>query len=242
MSAHHQKGFTIIELIIGLAIIATVIASVFKMQTQNTVIETARINAENLAAFQKLAAQYIIANKSGIITATQDGSTAQQHCVIGATGYDTGSGNLTGGSIANDLTLHTCAFDAILLYQKGLWPSLAVPAANADRWVAIVRQIYSGSPATPTGNLEVIFVKASGTGNLAGNGIIPWSKDPMKSLAANEAAKVLGGTGGAIPVGNTGVCQATKAGAVQACGNGWKVDLSQFISGSQLTTVKNALP
>ncbi len=226
-----------IELLLGMIILGSTLAFVFQWQARNITISRARIDAETLVSFQKIAQQYITVNRDAIVQATQDGIDANKHCVINATGYDPVTGILT-GTMANDTALHTCAFDATLLAKKGLWP-LAVPQAADDRWVAIVRQVYdNAAPPNPTGDLEVLFVKAKGSGTPV---VTPWDKDKDAALAANEAARMLGGTGGVVPVGKMPVCEATKTN-VQACGNGWKVDLSKFISNSQLTTLKNALP
>lgn len=231
-----QRGFALFEILLGLIFMAIVAGSVIQWQSRNSTVERARLEAESLASFQKLAEQYILNNRSEILQATQSGTNANKHCVFGATGYSAATGVLTGGTVTNDTSLHTCAFDAIALSLKGMWP-FGTPATTDDRWVAIVKQVYSG--ATPTGNLEVLFVKASASGTLPP--ILPWDKDQSQAMKANEAAKVLGSAGGVIPVGTTATCQATRS-TVQACGNGWKVDLSQFVSSSKMATVKGALP
>ena len=63
----------------------------------------------------------------------------------------------------------------------------------------------------------------------------------LEELAASQTT--LGGTGGLIPVGVLGDCVASRTSATfQVCGNGWKVNLSDFIDNAELTTFANSLP
>ena len=60
---------------------------------------------------------------------------------------------------------------------------------------------------------------------------------------ARIAAGYLGGNGGTVPDTDREVCVAKRAAATyQACGDGWKANLADFISAAELTLFANRLP
>ncbi len=53
----------------------------------------------------------------------------------------------------------------------------------------------------------------------------------------------MGGMGGFVPVGTMGACTTARSTTTyEACGNGWKVNLANFVDASELTAFANALP
>lgn len=240
-------GFALLEIIIGTGIMGAAMATTAIMMHEQQIKDDARGQAEGLATFQQVAAQYFITYRGPMTTAMTDGTDANKHCVIGATGLNTTTGALTGGTVANSTTLHTCAFDALALNQKGLWP-LAVPSATKDRPVAIFKRVYKPGPDNTMGTgddvatdqAEMLVMTMSASGSLTPPA--SWSRDRDAGIHARELAKTMGSTGGYMPVGDVGICRATKNGETEVCGHGWKLNLGDFIDSAQLSTVKNSLP
>jgi len=235
MKSHHissrSRGFSMMETMISLAIVASAIT--FAMQLAQTGEDQAagRTNADALSSFSQLAGQFFISNRIAMEKAMDDGTDADEYCKIGV------ASDGTGGTVARSSTKKTCAFDATLLLAKGVWPAGISTDAFGGRYVAIFRKIYDAS-SQPTGAVEALMVLASPDGTLQ-----PAAQDARKleELAASQTT--LGGTGGLIPVGALGDCVASRTSATyQVCGNGWKVNLSDFIDNAELTTFANSLP
>lgn len=228
-----QSGLSIFETMVGLIMFAVVLQFAIKLQREGDDQEDGRQRAELMASFMQMAVQHVSSNRTAYESATKDGTGASTYCRVNV------NSDGTGGSTVNDTTLHTCAFDPTLLRAQGVWPSgLSVDSDSGGRYVAIFRQIYSGG--TATGALEGIVVHSPQSGSLTAV-----TTADMKELTTKLYAGVaaLGGSGGFIPIGDFVTCKAVRSTATyQACGNGWTVDLSLFISSTQLTTFANALP
>ena len=196
----------------------------------------------------------------------------QRHCVVrvanlngaiapGATPGAAGSnGTLmwSGGPAINN-GRKTCAFDLSLLQARGFWPAhLSVvrrsPETGGDwRYAAIVRRVRGPGPDGVLGNgddqltndAEMLIVRMSEAGSLSGIHPDAWRRDPALQERAWSAARAAGPTAGIIPVGQAGACRAVNnaaADAVQACGPGWTVNLSEWIDADQLNALRSALP
>ncbi|WP_186510826.1 type II secretion system protein [Caenimonas sedimenti] len=226
-----QRGALLVELVIGAAVLGLVIAYVLDMQRQNDVQLKAKSDAEAQSMFIQVASQYFLNNRTAYDAAMDTGVSANQYCMLGV------NADGTGGTQANSTTLHTCAFDATLLVAKGLWPEGLSTETKDGRFTVILRRIYDATPAA-TGGHEAFFVLASPSGALTSASM---NRDTSTALAAGKAS--LGTVGGYVPVGNMGGCSAVRSTSTyQACGEGWQVNLSNFISPTELTTFGNALP
>ena len=161
-----------------------------------------------------------------------DGTGAGQLCRLAINPVD-GSG----GALANSTTLHTCAVDATLLaYLKALPPGLRPRNAYGETWVAIHRLV--NGDGSPSAAVETLFVSAAVAG---GGGVVP--ADPQRWQIARSATTQLERGGGAIPDTDRSTCIARRAVATyQACGDGWKADLLQFINATELGKFGNRLP
>jgi type II secretory pathway pseudopilin PulG len=226
---HQQRGMIIIEIIIGLGLIGVALAMGMYVNRTAEDQSTGRAAADTLSTFQQLASEYYLANRDGF-TLAMDGDTAAMdlYCLINvsvANGSASGTRAATSGK-------HTCAFDTTHLRAARQWPGELT--VNADkgrgRYVAIVRQIMDENNVA-TGADEMLIVTAPlSNGNVMTAGAVAFTGD--KARKAEEIAATmatLGGSGGYIPPGaDMGPC-AYNASSKQACGNGWTVQLSDFI-------------
>lgn len=252
-----QRGMSLIEMILGLGIMGATLVFVTTWGMQKGEKDLGRVDAEALSSFQQLAAQYFISNHTEImdaVTATEIGDAARRHCVLSIADItqpvDPDAGN---GTLAVSFDRRTCAFDATLLAAYKMWPSMVIDYNDPDtggawRYAAIIRRVMGpgedgiagNDDDTPTGAADMLVVRMDLDGTLPS--IVPaaWKDDHVRRSRVTEARNVLGGTGGMIPVGDTGACEAT-GDRVEACGNGWKVHLEDFLSPAQYSAVKGAL-
>lgn len=225
----HQRGMLIIEIIIGLGLIGVALAMGMYVNRSAEDQSTGRVTADTMATFQQLASEYYLANREGFTLAMNGDATAMDaYCLINVSvvnGSATGTRAATSGK-------RTCAFDTTQLRAAKQWPSDLTVNANkgSGRYVAIVRQIMDENNAA-TGADEMLIVTAPlSNGNVMTAGAVAFTGDKARKaeeIAATMAA--MGGTGGYVPPGaDLGPC-AYNATSKQACGNGWTVQLSDFI-------------
>jgi prepilin-type N-terminal cleavage/methylation domain-containing protein len=224
-----QRGMSMIEVTIGMAVGAMLLASAMMISDRSTQQNTGRATADALSGFQQLAGQYIIANRTAI-EAAMGGDASKQaiHCLVNV------AADGTGGTVTSNNTKRTCAFDATLLRKNSLWPTgVSVEASPAGRYVAIARQqMTTGGSPVPTGADEVLFVLApTSSGSVLTTGTVAFSGDAKRALEEiNASVNALGGTGGYVPPGvDTGGC-AYNGTTKQVCGPGWTATLSDFIN------------
>lgn len=252
-----QRGMSMFEMILGLGIMGATLVFVTTWAMQKGEKDMGRFDAEALSSFQQLATQYFISNHAEImaaVVAEEATDSARRHCVVSVGNadmpVDPDAGN---GTLAWSSALKTCAFDATLLAAYRMWPSMVTDYSDTDtggewRYAAIVRRIMApgedGVPGTaddtPTGAADMLVVRMDVDGALPAISPTAWVSDNVRRSRAQEASAVLGGTGGIVPIGGAGVCEASSD-RVEACGNGWKVDLESFLDDTQYSTVKSAI-
>lgn len=223
-----QRGFSMLEVMIGLALTGTILTGALVMMTRADDQTAGRNKADILVSFQQLAGQYFIANRTDIEAAMAgDAAKSGIHCLLNV------AADGSGGLVTANSTKHTCAFDATLLRAKGVWPSgMSVNAMGNGRYVAIARQIMSTDAVpVPTGADEMLIVHAplSG-GDVMTSGTVAFSGDAKRAIEEIQASMAaMGGSGGYVPPGaDYGNCQ-YNATTKQVCGTGWAVSLSDFI-------------
>lgn len=230
MSIKKQRGVGLAELLVGTAIMATVMVFVTSMISRAASDKIAHGVADDFVSFQSASARYFEANRAAIKAAAIDGTGADKVCIVNV--------NASGiGTAANSVTLHTCAFDASLLkYSRALPDGVAATNVYGQKWVAIFRVIYDAAGTTPTDSVDMLTVATDGTATTE-------DVDKRRWNQVAEAAASAGGNMGVLPDGNRGSCLAERASATyKACGNGWQVDLKQFISQSELAVFAAGLP
>ena len=251
-----QRGFAMQDLMLSLAIVGVMTVAAIPLMVKNTDEVKAKETADDWSTFNGIASAHFLANRDAYMAAMKDGTNADKLCRVGA---DPATG--TGGVQSNDTTLHTCAIDGTMYkYFKVLPDNIKSTNRYGESWVAIFRQVYdAGAPPVPTGGVELIIVSANTSpGVLAGGAAPAVAADPRRYEEITSSATYAGGSGGVIPDSNRSTCVASRAasngtradgtyGALpnntfQACGNGWRANLSDFISPAQLATFSNRLP
>jgi prepilin-type N-terminal cleavage/methylation domain-containing protein len=223
-----QRGFNMIEVMIGLALTGIVLAGALTMTMRADDQTAGRNKADALVSFQQLAAQYFIANRTDIEAAMAgDGAMAAIHCRLNV------AADGSGGLVTANSTKHTCTFDGTLLRAKGVWPSgMSVNSVDNGRYIAIARQIISTDAVPiPTGADEMLIVHAPlANGDVMTSGTVTFSGDAKRAIEEIQASMAaMGGSGGYVPPGaDYGSCQ-YNATTKQVCGTGWAVSLSDFI-------------
>lgn len=221
-----QRGFTLIEAILGIFIGLMILTFMARQHAQAVDDNRAKNTAESMQAFSQMAAQYLVSNRAAIAAAAEDGTDADNLCAINVD-------PVTGvGTTAVNTFKKTCAIDVSYLKHKRLLPKM-YPETNAynQKWVAIYRVVYDdydndpGTAPTSNGDMEILVVGAANNGN----------ERPGSHSAITLAADLMGGNGGVIPDGKLGACEfdpgSTDPNAKRACGVGgaWNVDVTEFI-------------
>jgi prepilin-type N-terminal cleavage/methylation domain-containing protein len=225
---NHQLGFSMVEVMIGLALTGVVLTGALTLNTRADDQTVGRNKADLLVAFQQLAGQYFIANRTGIEAAMSgDATMAAIHCRLNV------AADGSGGLVTANSAKHTCTFDGTQLRAKGIWPSgMSVNAMGNGRYVAIARQTMSTDAVpVPTGADEMLIVHAPlAAGNVMTSGTVTFNGDAKRAIEEIESSMAaMGGSGGYVPPGaDYGSCK-YNATTKQVCGTGWAVSLSDFI-------------
>jgi len=180
LGSQRQRGWLMIEFIIGLILFGVVLVLVLEFQERQSNVEQGRLAGEELAGVQAAFAQYFNAHRGEILAATSAPDAAntmvQRHCAVrvidlnatvnpgtspGAAGPN-GALTWSGGPAINN-GLKTCAFDLSLLQARGFWPRhLSLVRQSPDtggawRYVAIVRQVRGPGPDVVLGNADDVL-------------------------------------------------------------------------------------
>ena len=225
-SFNQQAGNSLLELILSLGVMAVISMSVVIMNSKAQSQEKGRLASDAIQSFTQLAAQYFIANRSAlesVMSGAADPSLAPGSCAINIT-----SSNTSGVPTANP-SQHTCTIDATLLQAKGLWP-LSMPInQGSHRYVAIFHQLPSADASSSADEVLVLVAEVQ-------NGVIKTQGSavytaPLTEFVEQTAASLasLGAQGGFIPPGKDfGTCRYNTQ-IKEACGQGWKVNLADFL-------------
>lgn len=255
-SKQAMRGMAILEIILAVATVGVMISYYLKISDKQFNEQKGRIEAENEALFQQLAQQYFTTNRTAMISAMGSATASADvtsHCAVSVTntaaavapGTTPGSAG-TNGTLSWSATKKTCAFDTTFLRAKGIWPLDALEFQDPEmggawRYVAIFRRV-PGDLAVLTENVEMLIARMDVDGALpSGLTRDTWANDDARKQRNEAARGVRGFTGGAMPIGDVGWCKTTKTNT-QACGNGWKADLANFLDGTQLQALRDKLP
>lgn len=226
MKMNRQSGFSLIEMVVAVGLMALLLGGAMRWQAVRMQQEIGEREADKLAQFQYFVSAYFMQNRDAMLDAMWTGTDAAKHCRVGATSYNSATDTFTGGTTARSATLKTCAIDERFLNFKGYWKG-DVAAATDTRFVAIFKRRTDTSTEA-----EAFIAKMSPTGSLT-------SVDNIDRALAMQGK--LGSRAGYLPIGQAGPCVSTKT-TPQACGASWTVNLADFIDSTQLTTVKTVLP
>jgi prepilin-type N-terminal cleavage/methylation domain-containing protein len=226
MKKRAQGGFSLIEMVVAVGLMAMLLAGAMRWQHTRMQQELGERDADKLAQFQYFISAYFMQNREAMLAAMWDGTDAAKQCRVGATAYDLATDTFTGGVTTHSSSLKTCAIDERFLNFKGYWKG-DVSAADAPRFVAIFKRRSDTST-----DAEAFIAKMSPTGALTAVSNID------RALAIQGK---MGSRAGYMPIGSAGPCTSTKTNP-QACGPSWTVNLADFVDSTQLTTVKTVLP
>ena len=221
-----QRGVSILEVLLGVAVFAVLGYFVIKMQVQFSQEQRAKRLAESTNAAAEVFSNYLLSNRDGIVKAMADGTDAASFCKINV---DPATG--AGGTIANNVSKHTCAVDlSFMKYKKMISVGHNELNDQKQRITAIFRLVYEdddGNPAT---------AEVPGTVEMLVGGAVNGGKEQAADADfVSTAANYVGFNGGFIPDNaKWGGCTYQHAGSAsekQACGagGGWKIDLSDFL-------------
>lgn len=219
-----QWGGGLLELLLSLAVLSTVSLSVINMSQKAQSKERGRSVADALQSFTQVAAQYFIANRLAIETILSgELKEAPQFCAINVTN------NIPSGVPSANALKRTCAIDTSFLRARGLWPESMPLDVGRSRWAAVFRQL----PATDAGRVSeelFVFLAALDQGLIKTQGDTVYTESLSEFVDQTQASLAsLGAMGGFIPPGKDyGACQ-YNARLRQACGQGWRVNLEDFL-------------
>jgi type II secretory pathway pseudopilin PulG len=227
-----QRGLALADILLATAVMSMIIAAAMPLLARQGDELTAKAIADDLRLFRTGAEEHLKSNRAAYEAAMADGTGAGQLCRIGVNPVD-GSG----GVQANSTTLHTCAVDGTqLAFLQALPPGIRQRNAYGESWVAIHRLVDGAG--SPSAGVETLFVSAAVA---SGGAAVPL--DPQRWQIARSAAMQLERGGGGIPDTDRSTCIARRAVTTyQACGDGWKANLSQFVNATELTQFSNRLP
>lgn len=220
-----QKGFALQEALLAVALMSVVLGLFAPVIMRNSDDIAAKATADDFGMFQKAASAHFLSNRAAYVAAMTDGTNAASICKINV---DPGTG--AGGIVANNTTLHTCAIDGSMLsFLQALPDNVKKVNRYGESWVAIYKLQYTKiAPIAPTGGVEMLVVSANVNG--APTTVAP---DARRYSEARTAAEFAGG--GVIPEADRAVCKVSRTSSIyQACGNGWLVNLADFISPAEL--------
>lgn len=227
-----QQGMALADVLLAVAVTGVIVAASMPLLSRNSDDLAAKAVADDLKEFKTVAEEHFKANRAAYEAAMTDGTGAASLCKLGVNPAD-GSG----GTVANSTALHTCAIDGTMLrFLKVLPATFRQRNAYGESWVAVYRMVYNGT--SPTGGVEAIFASAATDGSAVA---VP--ANARRYQSARTAAGYLGGNGGVIPDTDREVCVAKRSAVIyQACGDGWKANLADFVNPAELTVFASRLP
>ena len=219
-----SRGFAMLELMMGLALMALISLSGVALAARVQRLNAAHEDAQAMAAFSQLVTQYWVANRVAIeLVMSGQSQVGSTYCAINV--------SMDGLTLTPsfDTSKRTCVIDSTLLQAKGLWPS-SMPTQRAnDRWVAAFKQVMHLND--PTGADEVfMFMSPVQNGQLMSQGV-PKVSLPVQTYVEQFQASMaeLGGMGGFVPPMQTvGNCLYNSS-VQQACGRDWSVVITDFL-------------
>lgn len=232
--ARHQRGIAVIEMALGIVVLALLLGALMPWYLKSTDSAKAKNTADTLTQFRAAASSHFQANRKAYIAAMTDGTDADKLCLVNAN-PTTG----LGGTNTYDATLHRCAVDAnFLKFVSALPVNAPVNNAYSERWVAVFKLVYDKQvPPVPTGGVEMLVVSAT-----VDNTKPVVAADARRYDTALTAASYVAGQGGVVPDADRSTCVASRAtNTYQACGAGWRYNLSDFLTSAEITAFSQRL-
>lgn len=230
LTIRRQAGISLIEVLLAMAISVVMLAGLAYLLFDSQQALRAKNAAEQMQAFQRVAAQYFSSHRSGMLKAMggdpdnpDDLESAALYCQV-----DVPRGEEF-GTPAFNLGKHTCTIDASLLRAKRLLSDGQVSETpHGEKLVAVFRRIYDDE-GLATGNVDMLVLTVLGPD-------VAYAANRKRYAESLEVAANLGATGGVLADGDRGNCKASRGSATyEVCGNGWKTSLDEFLDADQLS-------
>lgn len=267
-----KKGFSIIEILIGIAVMGGALAFYLKLQTEHNRNDTAAAQGQQLKETQELFRRYFYANRQEILLATGAASASdtnvQKHCVVMVPNHTAtvAPGNNPGNPGSNGLLawsggsgigtgLKTCAFDLSLLRARGVFVPGTLPISHIGantgggwRYAAIIKRVRMPGPNNILGDSDDVL------GSDAEMLIVKLDEDRSLSGLSHDLWRAGGlrqhtlqkikplGSAGGYLPVGQGGACSSTRTSTTVCGSSWTLDMSQWIASTQLSTHRNAMP
>jgi len=227
-----QRGVTLLEALLATAIAALMLGALIQLLSDAQSELRAKNAADQLQNFQRVAAHYFQSNRSQVMQAMENDNTKQagDYCRVNV------KLDGTGGQAAFDTKHHTCMIDTSFLQAKRLLPERgANKTVHGEKLVAIFKRRYDDDKDILTQDVEMLVLTVL-------DDKAHYVPNKSRFMESTSIANYMGATGGVLPDRDRGKCKVDKGKNVfEICGNGWKLDLGDFVSSSQLGAFKGLL-
>jgi len=227
-----QRGVTLLEALLATAIAALMMGALIQLLSESQTELRAKNVAEQIQNFQRVAANYFQSNRSQVMQAMENDNSreAGQYCRVNV------KMDGTGGQAAFDTKNHTCMIDASFLQARRMLPERGTHrTVHGEKLVAIFKRRYDEDNALLTQDVEMLVLTV-----LEDNA--QYTKNQARFMESSSIASYMGANGGVLPDRDRGKCKADKAkGVYEICGNGWKLQLEDFVGSNQLGAFKALL-
>jgi len=229
----YQRGVTLLEALLATAIAALMLGTLMKLLSDSQTELRAKNVADQIQNFQRVATHYYQSNRSQIMQAMENDNNGEagEYCRIDL------DKNGKGGTPAFDLKNNTCMIDASLLKARRLLPERGTDkTAHGEKLVAIFKRRQDEDTQMLTQDVEMLVLtvldkKASG-----------YTRNKSRFVESTSIANYMGATGGVLPDQDRGKCIVDKSkGLYEICGNGWKLDLRDFLDSGQMGSFRSLL-
>lgn len=229
-----QLGASMLEVALAVVLISLIFIGMTPLILKNQDVTVAKSISQSYTQFWSASSAHFEANRSAYISAMMDGTGAQQLCKVNV---DAATGE--GGEETFSTSMHRCALDTSMLRLLSALPdSVSDTNPYGERWVAIYKLVFDQqTPPQPTGGVEQLVVSAAV--HPQGLSFIPDSSSYDRAVTA---AGFTSGSAGVVPDADRSTCIASKAaGLFEACGSGWRITLSDYLSADELQTFSSRL-
>ncbi|WP_027015217.1 PulJ/GspJ family protein [Comamonas composti] len=234
-----QHGATLVEGLLALAISVVMISALVYLLVDGQTEMRAKNEAQRLTAFQRVAAQYFTAERETLLGA-MDASTQEEHEAAALACRIAVPASGEGGTPAYSSEKHTCMVDASFLRSRGLLPAgMSDTNAYGEKLIAIFRRIREKNEQGQwvlSDNVDMVVLPVLAEG-------LSYTQHESRHAENLSTASMMGSTGGVIPDRDRGNCKAERSSTTyEICGNGWRVQLGDFLTSDQLQAFSALLP
>jgi len=227
-----QRGVTLLEALLATAIAALMMGALVQLLSESQTELRAKNVADQIQNFQRVAAHYFQSNRSQVMQAMENDNNreAGQYCRVNV------DRDGKGGQAAFDTKRHTCMIDASFLQARRMLPERgAHKTVHGEKLVAIFKRRYDEDKDLLTQDVEMLVLTVL-------DDKAEHVRNKNRFIESTSIANYMGATGGVLADRDRGKCKSDKSkGVFEVCGNGWKLDLGDFVDSKQLGAFKALL-